>query len=133
MKPGGDFIAMSPERVAWAKSLGLASAIPHTTPAAMPNPDALQTDGAVMPGMMAVPGPTPEPVRLALVGQTISGREWLVLQVPGGQVRYEGTGPGAAAKARELAAAEGASFSAVKPMLLCAPQTIITEDVLGDA
>ena len=108
---------MTPERLAASQSFGLASRLQFTHPEPV-----TETTAA-----MTVAPPAPDRA-LALVGQPITGRETLVLQVPGGQVRYEGTDEGATAKARELAHDEAAAFVVLTPVRLCQPQTIIHED-----
>lgn len=123
---------MTPERIAMAKAYGLAQAIPYTPQ------DLAALEGVPERAPEAVHDQPPTtqptvPVRaLALVGQAITGREWLVVQVPGGQVRYEGIEQGAKESARRLAREEGAEFAVLRPMILCAPKTILHEEVLTD-
>lgn len=113
---------MTPERLAWAQSLGLAQRLPVTNPEPIeaPQPEAPKSE-------IRKPERT-----LAIVGQEISGRETLVLQVPGGQVRFEGTQEGAMMKARTLAASESATFVVCQPLTLLAPKTVVNEEVVGE-
>lgn len=119
---------MTPARREWARGLGLAQAL-------QPEP------GVAEPIAEPVPSPLP-PVaaavvqserQLALVGRTVTGRQHLVLQVPGGQVRFEGTLSEAKAEARALAGSESAAFVIVEPVCVVQPQTTITEEPVACA
>lgn len=105
--PVPDHIMNVPGRMEWATGLGLAQR--HRGNAiTKPQPDP-----------STVPAPTPAQPVLQVQGHTITGREMLVLQVPGGQVRYQGDN--AEAEAKRLALAESATFVVVKPTFRIAP------------
>lgn len=108
---------MTPERVAWAQSIGLAQRLPVVAPEPVEPP----------PEPKAEPKPP-----LRMVGQTITGRAALVLQVPGGQVRFEGTMNEAVEKARVLASGESATFAVYQAQRVIQPKTIVQEDVVTE-
>lgn len=117
---------MTPDRMAWAASFGLAQRIPKAIPEAVARPE-IPPEANALP----VPAAPAFPVRaLSLVGQEITGRQALVLQVPGGQVRFEGSTDAATEKARELAGSEEGAFVVLRPVVLIAPKTSITEEPL---
>jgi hypothetical protein len=123
---------MTPERLEVSKSFGLASRLQFTHPEPEPTPEPVQPHITSVDQLAAVgtAGKVESARQLALVGQTIGGRECVVLQVPGGQVRYEGIEEGATEAARRLAGEESAAFVVMRPLRVCQPQTIINEDVL---
>lgn len=113
---------MTPKRLEISRSLGLASAIPYTQPEPV---DPREHEG------VPVVASEPVPVRPQLVGQTINGHEWLVVQVPAGVVReVMGSETLAREKARELAAAESGSFAVFQPRGISRPVTTVTDELL---
>lgn len=105
---------MNPQRLEWARSLGLAQRLAVDAP---PTDEVPQTTAPVAANN-----------RLALVAEPISGRDWIVLQVPGGQVRWQGDKKVAFTEARDLAVAEGAHFAVFRPVIAYAPVTEIREE-----
>lgn len=67
---------------------------------------------------------------LKLVGKPIDGRSWIVLQLPGGSVRCDGTEDGCRAEARHLASTEAGEFAVFQPRGISRPVTQVTEELL---
>lgn len=119
---------MTPERLHASTQFSVASRIPFTHPETL-KPD---TDPAPIGPDPAQPSPPVVPraaVAPALVGIAITGREWVVMQVPGGAVR--GVKPmetEARALARALALEEGGAFGIFQPKGIIRPQTTVIEE-----
>lgn len=127
---------MTPDRAAWARSIGLAQSIPKLIPEAVARPvvtphagsgsalaDAVDRPAHPLAALDGVAG-------LQLVGETISGRQWIVMQMPGGKVRASGTEALMRDIARELAKAESGSFAVFQPRGITRPETTVTEELL---
>lgn len=128
---------MNADRMAWASSIGLAQRLPHAAKA--PEIDYAREEliraGILAPDGEAVSPDAPSPRTLVpravqLVGEPITGRDWVVLQLPGGQVRGMGDEATAREKARVLATAEAGSFAVLQPRAIVQPQTTVTEEAL---
>lgn len=116
---------MTEKRLAFSRSLGLASAIPFTV---APVEDLSLRE---LPPAPAATTQTTTMARPQLVGLTINGHEWLVVQVPAGVVReVMGSELLAREKARELAGAEGGSFAVFQPRGISRPVTTVTDELL---
>lgn len=111
---------MTEARLNASKSFGLASRLPFTHP-----------EAAAPEVRREVPIPISAPERaLALVGQAVSGRQWLVLQLPGGAVRCEGEEALCRATASRLAGEEGGAFAVFQPRACARPETTVQTEEL---
>lgn len=111
---------MNADRTAWAKGLGLAQRLAHD-----PTEQAKEAASveAPPPALSAAPS-------LSIVGTTVTGRDWLLVQLPGGVIRHAGNESHARAEARRLAAEEGGEFGVFQPRGISRPQTTVTEELL---
>lgn len=109
---------MNADRTAWAKGLGLAQRLAHD-----PTEQAKEAASIEGPAPAGAPG-------LSIVGTTVTGRDWLLVQLPGGVIRHAGNESHARAEARRLAAEEGGEFGVFQPRGISRPQTTVTEELL---
>lgn len=111
---------MNEERRAWASSLGLAQRLAYDP-----------TEQAKEAASIAAPPPSISVApSLSIVGTTVTGRDWLLVQLPGGVIRHAGHETEARAEARRLAAEEGGEFGVFQPRGISRPQTTVTEELL---
>ena len=117
---------MTEARLEGLKSFSVAARIPYTNPEVLKphQPEA----GTPHPLEEAKPVAIPRP---QIVGRTITGREWIVMQLPSGGVRgsYQ-TEDEARFTARDLAAKESGEFGVFQPRGISRPQTTVTEELL---
>ena len=120
---------ISPERMRDSNALGLAATARFR--AKGPDPNAItETQGSVQesPVLLGLLG---DHVRaLSLVSTAITGKDWLVVQVPGGQIRDAGDAVSCTDAARSFAKAEGGTFCVFRPVVMLQPQTTVTEQAL---
>lgn len=125
---------MNEKRLAFSRSLGLASAIPFTV---APVEDLSLRE---LPPAPAATTQTSTSARPQIVGEhTLTGREWLVVQLPDGRIRAtfpapnpdggDGSRP-AWNEARRLAAAESGQFAVFQPRGISRPETTVTDELL---
>lgn len=122
---------MNPARVAWATQYSLAQRLPITNPEPEDHPAPPDVSRATAGRPLTTSQEAAGVFPLTFAGQAISGRQWLVLQVPGGQIRFEGTAAEATTKARALAIEESAEFVVFRPVVILAPQTLIHEETIS--
>lgn len=122
---------MNDERLQWARQIGLGQArafdkAPERDFAA----EELATLG-LAPTSAAAAALPPAPIKPQIVGQTITGRQWIVCQLPDGRIRDASDDEMAARTiARKLAADESGEFAVFQPRGISRPQTTVTEELL---
>lgn len=118
---------MNAERLRESRRLGVASAIPFTNPQAAADATPLNHTPPITVEQTQVVVPKPA---LAVVGQTVTGRGWLVLQLPSGGIRAEkDTEMGAREEARRLAKDESGEFGVFQPRGISRPHTTVTDEL----
>lgn len=113
---------MNEERRAWAKSLGLAQAI---TAAPVPDSQTVPATPVLAVAMETKLSP------LALVGVTVTGRDWIICQLPGGTIRETSADESLAwERARLLSTEEAGQFAVFQPRGIVRPVTQVTTELL---
>ena len=122
---------MNPERLEWARNLGLGQARAYDK---APERDMAAEELAALgigPAPMVEAPAQANPVKPQIVGQTITGRQWIVCQLPDGRIRESSDDEMAArTMARTLAADESGEFALFQPRGISRPKTTVTEELL---
>lgn len=135
---------MNEGRLGWARGLSLGQARAYD---ALPEPERdLAAEELVAAGIVApIPDTIPSaitplaglsprpsvPVAPQIVGQVITGRQWIVCQLPDGRVRASLDEERTAwAEAERLATDESGEFAVFQPRGMARPQTTVTKELL---